>query len=200
MKGRESGMPEEALWRTFFDPPHILKRLGLNARTRDVAELGCGYGTFTIPAAGVVSGTVYALDIEREMLDATQRRAEAEGVVNVRPIHRDFIADGTGLPDASVDFVLLFNILHIEEPVQLLREAARILVPAGRVGILHWNHDPTTPRGPSMAIRPRPEQCIGWARAAGFRFSHEPILRFPPYHYGMTGIKRTDREVPDFPP
>lgn len=30
------------------------------------------------------------------------------------------------------------------------------LLPDGRLGIMHWNHDPATPRGPSMTIRPRP--------------------------------------------
>jgi len=113
-------------------------------------------------------GTLHAFDIEGEMIEATRARANAAGADNVRFHHRDFMAQGTGLPDASVDYVMVFNILHAEHPVQLLREAWRILRPGGKAGIMHWRYDPTTPRGPSMEIRPRPEQCREWAKAAGF--------------------------------
>ena len=56
---------------------------------------------------------------------------------------------GAGLPGESVDYAMLFNILHAEDPQVLLCEARRILRPAGRVAVMHWNHDPNTPRGPS---------------------------------------------------
>ena len=49
MKIRESGMPKEEEWIQFFDPSQALNQLGLNADVIDVADLGCGYGTFTIP-------------------------------------------------------------------------------------------------------------------------------------------------------
>ena len=67
MKARESGMPSEDAWETFFQPDAALRCLGLSAACHDVVEFGCGYGTFTVPAARIVSGTVYALDIDREM-------------------------------------------------------------------------------------------------------------------------------------
>ena len=54
MQTRESGMPPEEMWSKFFDPITVLKNLGLAANCRDVLEFGCGYGTFTIPAAQMV--------------------------------------------------------------------------------------------------------------------------------------------------
>src|SRR5208282_1998215 len=51
---------------------------------------------------------------------------------------------------------------------------------------MHWNHDPATPRGPSMTIRPRPEQCRAWAIEAGFEPIGAEQIELPPYHYGMT--------------
>ena len=123
VKTRESGMPEEDVWAGFFDPESILRKLRLSPDFRDVVEFGCGYGTFTIPAAQIVSGTVYALDIEPEMLAATKRKADAAGLGNVKTCLRDFVTDGTGLPEASVDYAMLLNILHAERPAVLLQEA-----------------------------------------------------------------------------
>ncbi len=184
MKTRESGMPEEVVWATFFTPEELLRKLGLPT-AGDVVDFGCGYGTFTIPAAKITGGTVHALDTDPEMVAITEQKAEAARLGNVQTDVRDFVADGSGLPDASVQYVMLFNILHAECPDVLLREAYRILAASGKLGIIHWNYDPTTPRGPAMAIRPRPEQCREWAESAGFSILSPGIIDLPPYHYGM---------------
>ncbi|MDO8663078.1 MAG: class I SAM-dependent methyltransferase [Candidatus Omnitrophota bacterium] len=183
MKIRESGMPERDMWEKFFNPAKILATLGLNSQTGDVAEFGCGYGTFTIPAAKVIKGKVYALDIEPEMIRITDEEVKKHGLSNVQTVERDFITEGSGLPDRSVDYVMLFNILHLEKPMMLINEARRILKDGGRLGIIHWNYDPKTPRGPSMDIRPKPEQCIKWAESAGFSNAIQYDLK--PYHYGI---------------
>jgi ubiquinone/menaquinone biosynthesis C-methylase UbiE len=188
MKVRESGMPEEGLWDGFFQPDHILGMLDLNERVHDAVDLGCGYGTFTIPAAARVQGVVHAFDVEPAMIDATRDKARRRRLDNIRLHLRDFVSEGTGLPDASVDHVMLYNILHAEDPVRLLSEAFRILRDGGTAGIMHWNYDPKTPRGPPMEIRPRPEQCPQWAEAAGFIVTRRHV-DLPPHHYGMVAAK-----------
>lgn len=189
MKTSESGMPEETRWKTFFDPDFILSELGLDPNSKGVVDLGCGYRTFAIPAARRIRGMVHAFDIEPEMVEACQKKAKEAWVTNINCVERDFVTYGTCLPDNSADFVMLFNILHAENPTGLLEEAYRILAPGGRVGVIHWNYDPMTPRGPSMDIRPRPEQCQEWIRAAGFQLI-QPLIDLPPYHYGMVGQKK----------
>lgn len=42
MKIRESDMPDEALWETFFDADCALKRLQCEEPCRNVVEFGCG--------------------------------------------------------------------------------------------------------------------------------------------------------------
>lgn len=185
MKMRESGMPDEATWQGFFDPKAIVASLGIAHVEGDVVDFGCGYGTFTHAAAQVVQGLVYALDIEPAMINTTQARAQGAGLANVRVLRRDFVRDGTGFADATMAYAMLFNILHCEQPLSLLAEAYRILIPGGSVGIIHWNHDPATPRGPAMEIRPRPEQCAMWAESAGFQLVPPGAIDLPPYHYGM---------------
>ena len=183
-KGRESGMPDADSWGTFFNPECIIARLDC-AGPVDVVEVGCGYGLFTVPAARAVTGVVHALDIEPAMVAATVARAVACGVTNVRAVQRDVLADGCGLAELSVGYAMLFNILHIEEPVSLMREVGRVLARGGRVGVIHWKHDPHTPRGPSLAIRPTAEQCRGWAEDAGLRFVRSEDLCCCAWHWGM---------------
>ena len=142
------------------------------------------------PGLRVIRGTVRALDIEPEMVEATVRKASKAGLSNVRVERRDFVSDGTGLLNGSVDFVMLFNILHCEQPLVLLREAWRVLSDGGRLGVMHWNHDSATPAGPSMDIRPKPDQCRDWAEQVGFRLLVPGRIDLPPYHYGWLLEKR----------
>ncbi len=186
MKVRDSGMPDSATWEQFFDAPLVLRRVGFDDRRADVVDFGCGYGTFSIAAAQMTAGTVYAIDMDPGMVAATAARAASLGLGNVRTVERDFDADGTGLPDRSVRFAMLFNLLHTEAPLRMLREARRVLAPGGKLAIIHWVHDAATPRGPELGIRPSPEQCRGWLGQVGFAIL-VPFIALPPYHFGLTG-------------
>jgi SAM-dependent methyltransferase len=187
MKGRESGMPEEDYWDSFFDVDLLFETLIANHLGRgDVAEFGSGYGTFTIPVARKISGVVYAFDIEPTLVSRLNEKCKGLGISNVQVEQRDFLEQGTGLPSESVEHAMIYNILHIEHPIKLLQEAFRILKPGGTASIIHWRRDIPTPRGPSMEIRPGIEQCQDLAVAAGF------VLREPidisnccQYHYGL---------------
>ena len=141
--------------------------------------------TSPLPAARITAGTVYTLDIEPEMVEMTRGRAAEAAFHNVRVEQRDFVAEGTGRPDESAYYAMLFNILHCEQPVALLREAWRTVAHGGLLGVIHWNHDPTTPRGPDLDIRPRPQQCVRWAEEAGFVATAEGVIDLPPYHWGL---------------
>ena len=183
MKIRESGMPQEEEGSKFFNPNKALKLLGVNNSIRHLVDFGCGYGTFTIPAAKLIQGNVYAIDVEPEMIKLVQQKAKNFNLNNIKTILRDFISEGSGFKDLSVDYVLLFNILHGIKPKILLEESHRILKLSGRVAIVHWKCDVTTPRGPPMDMRSKPEQCRVWAESVGFVFEKRVALE--PYHYGL---------------
>jgi len=185
MKLRESGMPEESYWETLLDVDLILDRLGVDATLRNVVELGCGYGTFTVPVARRIAGVIETVDIEPAMIDRTRERAQAAGLSNVVCALRDVTRDGFGGVPESRDACLLFNILHCEEPVRLLAEAARAVRPGGSVLVIHWRYDPGTPRGPAMDIRPRPQQIVAWAAHSRQLELAGGILDLPPWHYGL---------------
>lgn len=184
-KVRESGMPSEKMWNDFFSPLQVLETLGLARHDRVIVDFGCGYGTFSVPAAQLTGGVIHALDIDTDMLSMTQTKSRELTRGMVTPHAVDFMAKPIALPDGSADYVMLFNILHAENPLYLLNESHRLLNPQGRVGVMHWNHDAETPRGPPMNIRPTPEQVQQWMKNAGFTVSD--LIELPPYHYGFIG-------------
>ena len=69
-------MPHDSDWETFFNPRCILERMDCVGSCGDVFEFGCGCGTFTIPAAELVTGRVLTLDIEPGTVVATERRGD----------------------------------------------------------------------------------------------------------------------------
>lgn len=190
MKGRESEMPAENVWETFFDAQGIVTTFfNQQKNITNVVDLGCGYGTFTIQAAKIASGTVYGLDIEPECIVLAQKRAIEAGVMNVQCEVRDFVTYGTGLPPESISHVMIYNLLHIQNPIDLLREAYRILEPGGTLSIIHWIQG-ITPRGPSLAIRPTSEQCKKWSMDAGFASAKDvDISSYATFHFGVIANK-----------
>lgn len=178
-------MPAQDYWEAFFDVGRILDAFNVDAQIDNAIELGCGYGTFTLPLAQRTGGQVYSYDIDAEMVDITRHRAEASGISNLNVKQRDIFGQGFDLPDSGGDICLLFNILHGENPVAMLREAARVVRPGGTVAVIHWRSDIATPRGPSLNIRPSPEQILAWAEESGWFTSGSIPFLLPPWHYGI---------------
>lgn len=177
-------MPAEDMWESFFNVDIILSELQIDSDIMDLAEIGCGYGTFTIPSAKKIKGYLYAFDIEDEMTDIVKQELQKNQINNVIVEQRDILSQSTGLPDNSVDYVMLFNILHHESPKDFLDEAHRILKPLGKLGILHWRSDVDTPRGPNLSIRPQPDQILKWIDKQKFSLFKEPVV-IEPYHFGL---------------
>jgi len=163
----------------------MVEKLDCTGPCGDVVEFGCGYGTFTIPAAKATTGRVIAIDIDPIMVAETTRKAVKARLSNVVGVVRDFVAKGTGLPDAQAGRAMLFNILHLKNPVGLLHEARRVLAPSGEVAMIHWRNDIETPRGPSLPIRPSAEQCRTWGEEAGLEFVRYEGLCCCAYHWGL---------------
>lgn len=179
-------MPDDTEWAPFFDPVHVLTMMGVSERTGDVADFGCGYGTFAIPAARIVTGIVYAFDIDRAMIDAVTVKIRRASLRNVVAVQRDLLQEGSELASESIDCVLLFNVLHTQLPSTLLNEAYRVLNTKGYVAVMNWHVDPTTPRGPPLDMRPSVDQCVDWCILSGFDPTSRMIIDLPPYHYGLT--------------
>jgi SAM-dependent methyltransferase len=68
MKYRESGMPDEEMWNSFFDPEVILDLLDVTVGINGFLDIGCGYGTFLLAASKRVNKAV-GIDIDEQMID-----------------------------------------------------------------------------------------------------------------------------------
>lgn len=187
MKFRESGMPNEEMWDTFFDPDSILSKLGLRQDCDLVVDVGCGYGTFLIPASKLIRGKIIGVDIDSEMLSICKQKIKRANTGNIELQNKDIFSNGYGLENETVDCVFLFNLLHCEKPEKLLRDTYKILQKNGQLFVIHWVYDETTPRGPSMDIRPKPNEIVDWATAEGFHLNK--IVDVEKYHYGLVFVK-----------
>ncbi len=113
--------------RDFFLPPmNILKEVGIKPGFR-VLDYGCGPGSYIIATAEMVgkSGKIYALDINPLAIQSVKSITSKKQLTNVETILSDC---KTGLPDDSMDVVLLYDTLHLlSEPDRVLEELHRVL-------------------------------------------------------------------------
>ncbi|HEY7983923.1 MAG TPA: methyltransferase domain-containing protein, partial [Ktedonobacterales bacterium] len=149
-----------------LQPAKLLRSLGLRAGDT-LADIGCGPGFFTLPAAEIVGvrGLVYAADIQGDMLSAVKTRATEANLTNVQVIK----SSDTEVPirAASVDMALLAFTLHEIEPrARFLHRVSRLLKPTGKLVIIEWEKQsdaPSPPANPPLTA----EDAIKDAEAAG---------------------------------
>ncbi len=181
-------MPDETYWESLFNIDLIVRWLGLNELEGPVIEIGCGYGTFTVPVARACGLDVYAFDIDPSMIEIAERNVHNAGLMNVKCFQRDVVSNGTGMESDSAALVLLFNILHFKERRILLEEAERVLATGGVVSIIHWRKDIRTPRGPEVSSRPDEQVILDSVSGLDLTYRGDSRI-LEPYHWGMKLIK-----------
>jgi len=109
---------------------NVLKEVGIKPGFA-VLDYGCGPGGYIIATAELVgkSGKIYALDIHPLAIQMVQNIASKKQLTNVETICSDC---KTGLPDSSIDMVLLYDTLHaLSDSEGVLAELHRVLKPGG---------------------------------------------------------------------
>jgi len=110
------------------------RALGLLLPPLRVADLGCGEGYLTVEASRWAS-TVVAVDRSETVLERARALATRRRVSNV--VWKQGELEKLPIRDASVDVALLSQALHhAVDPARAIAEAARILVPGGRLLVL----------------------------------------------------------------
>ena len=122
----------------------LLERIGIR-RGQTVLDFDCGYGAYTIPVARIVGaqGRVYALDKDKEALDALMQKTGSAGLINIERMETSGELE-IELTDESVDAVLLFDVFHsfyfpqAGDRRRLLSEIYRIMKPSAFIAISVW--------------------------------------------------------------
>ena len=180
--------------RQIMPPSKTLEMMGLTDRI-DVADIGCGNGYFTIPAADIAgpSSKIYALNISVEMLDEVEKRAFEAGIPNIRNIKVDEY--DLKLGDQSVGFAILSNVLHeIDDKKRYGNEICRILQDGGKLAVIEWEKIEGE-SGPPLVHRISHEETSELLSETGF--GNIVKLSIGQDYYGIMAIKAgidTDEE------
>ncbi|HMP03412.1 MAG TPA: class I SAM-dependent methyltransferase [Gemmatales bacterium] len=116
--------------------------LGITRGLR-VLDLGCGDGTTALPAARL-GADVLGVDIAQNLVEAGNRRAQAEGLLNCRFQEGD-ASDLNALEDHAFDLVVtVFGAMFSSKPFEVAKEMVRVTRPGGRIVMGNWiPGDPT---------------------------------------------------------
>ena len=131
------------------EPQKLLKALALKPG-QQVCDFGCGNGYYTLQLARQVGprGKVLAVDIQQEMLDLLQARAEPRGLDNIEPVLAE--VDDPKLPPGGLDLVLMVDVYHeLSEPELILSAIHESLNESGRVVFVEFREE-----DPEVPIRP----------------------------------------------
>ena len=150
------------------EPAKMLGALGVE-RKQTVCDLGCGNGFYTLKLAERVGpkGTVYAVDIQPEMLDLLNERAATRGYSNIRPKLGTLV--DPRLPKGELDLILLVDVYHeFSHPQQMLAAMRASLNARGRVALVEFRgEDPDVPIKPLHKMDQ--QQCVKEYQANGFK-------------------------------
>jgi len=158
--------PERDAWQK---PHAVIDALALKPDAV-VADLGAGTGYFAARLANMLpKATVYAVDLEPDMVKYLGERAKREGLANLKPVQA---AVGDARLPAKVDLVLLVDVYHhIEARERYFRALAASLRPGARVAVIDFRLD--SPEGPPKAARIAPEQVKAELSRAGYALADE---------------------------
>lgn len=178
----------------FAHPIKNVAALGIEPGMK-VADFGAGSGAYVFALAEVLhgSGTVFAIDIQKDLLRRIKNEAARRNFPHVEIVWGDLEEEGgSKFDNATLDLVLLSNILfQVRHRGVLMQEAARIVRNGGRVAIIDWSES-------FGGLGPHPDHVV--SREEALRLAEETGLvllkEFPAgaHHYGLLFRKTSGEE------
>lgn len=170
----------------FLEPERIVRYFDLEPGDF-VADFGAGHGYFTLLVAKIVgdNGKVFAIDIQKPVLEVIKSKARLEHILNIETVWADLERPhGSKLRDDFIDFVIVANILfQTEDKKAVLAEAYRVLRTGKRMALIEWSAQEKTALGPPFNLRIKRETAQAIAEEVGFEFERE--FEAGSHHYGL---------------
>ncbi len=161
------------------------RELGLLAGMT-VADIGAGTGYYARRMAPLVgsTGTVYAVDVQPEMIQMLTDRARKAGLGNIKPVLAT--QDNVKLPDSSIDLAIMVDVYHeLEFPFEVMESLVRALKPGGQVVFVEYRlEDARVPikvqhkMSEAQVRREAAQHALAYVRTAGtLPWQHVVIFR-----------------------
>lgn len=172
-------------------PEYIIAQFNLPAHAH-IADIGAGTGHYALALARKLEknkGKLFAIDVQKELLEKLAHDAEHEGLTDVHTIWGNAEKKhGTKLRDESIDGVIIANtFFQIDHKEDFLKEVVRILKKDGHFYIVEWS-DSFNGMGPQPQYLIDPEDMKKLCTEAGL--SYEKDLDAGEHHYGMVFYKQ----------
>lgn len=171
----------------FSDPASNLAKLGLTDGMK-VVDIGAGSGFYTINAAKTVgsSGRVYAVDVQKDLLERLRSVGAAQGLRNIEVIWGNAEKIGgtkvkEGLADAAIISNILFQVTKLDD---FVLEVKRILKPGGKALVVDWSE--VSSMGPKTLVPSMKAQML--FEKAGFKLDQS--FNAGEHHYGMVFVRQ----------
>ena len=170
----------------FSDPASNLAKLGL-VDGQKVVDLGAGSGFYSMEAAKRVgiSGRIYAVDVQKDLLERLRSVAANQGIRNIEVVWGNVEKiGGTKLRESLADRVVASNVLfQIEKPDDFCLEIKRILKPGGKVLVIDWSG--VTPLSPKFIFPAMKARTL--FEKNGFKL--ENSFNAGDHHYGLVFMR-----------
>ena len=134
----------------------------------DIADIGAGSGYHVFKMAPIAkNGTIYAVDIQDEMLAAMKSRKKDENIQNVSLVKGS--TQSVNLPENSVDKILMVDFYHeFDFPVEMIASMKKALRSDGKIYLIEYRgEDRNVPIKRLHKMTER--QAVSEMKAAGFK-------------------------------
>lgn len=165
----------------------LQQELGLSAGML-YGVLGIGSSAhFVLPGADIVGpeGRVYAIDILKAVLTATESRIQQMGLQNIVTVWSDLEVYGAAkeVHDHTLDALSMVNLLYeTKQDEHVFNEANRMLKQGGKALIIDWLPIEAS-FGPPMEQRTSLDKVRQMAKVVHWKESH--TFQPSPYHFGV---------------
>ncbi|TCK66647.1 methyltransferase family protein [Winogradskyella wandonensis] len=142
----------------------------LDIQPNDIlADIGAGSGYHVFKMAPLAkNGKVYAVDIQKEMLDAIKQENKRQKLNNI--VLLQGTEKSTNLPEDAIDKILMVDVYHeFSFPVEMLASMKKALKPNGEIYLVEYRaEDDNVPM--KRLHKMSEKQAIKEFEAAGFKF------------------------------
>ena len=153
----------------------------------DIADIGAGSGYHVFRMAPLTeNGTVYAVDIQDEMLASMKLRKEEGNIQNVNLIKGS--TQSVNLPENSVDKILMVDVYHeFDFPVEMVASMKKALRSDGKIYLIEYRgEDRNVPIKPLHKMTEK--QAVKEMKAAGFKLQKN--IGNLPWQHCMVFVKK----------